>query len=74
MSITDGEELKNRQVFSVAFSSVAVLLCAIKGKGINALSEPEVLMAGLFTSALNLRTDSGFATLYVHDGLLAKKD
>ena len=30
--ITDGDELKNRIVFSVVHSSVAVVFCAIKGK------------------------------------------
>jgi len=39
-------------VFSVAHSSVAVLLHAIKGKGINALSEALLLMAGFITSGL----------------------
>ena len=61
--ITDGEELKNSQSFSVDYSSVAVLFRAIKGKGINVLSEPVVLMAGLLPLALNLRTVSGFAVL-----------
>ena len=49
--------------FSIVYSSVAVLFRAIKGKGINVLSEPVVLMAGLLPLALNLRTVSGFAVL-----------
>ncbi len=46
--------------FSVEYSSVAVLFRAIKGKGINALSEPLVLMAGLLPPAWNLRTVRAF--------------
>ena len=46
---TDGEELKNSQIFSVDYSSVAVLLRAIKGKSINAQPEALLLVAGLFT-------------------------
>ncbi|WP_035791163.1 hypothetical protein, partial [Butyrivibrio sp. FC2001] len=30
--VTDGEELKNNQIFSVARGSVAVIFCALKGK------------------------------------------
>ncbi len=32
MVVTDGEELKNNQIYSVARSSVAVILGALKGK------------------------------------------
>ena len=31
MALTDGEELKNKQLFSVVYSSVAVIIHAIKG-------------------------------------------
>ena len=55
--------------FSVVYSSVAVLLCAIKGKPKAMLS-----VAVILPLALNLRTVSGFAALHVQDCLLTKKD
>ena len=53
--------------FSVVYSSVAVLLCAIKGIAANAV-------AGLLPLVWNLRTVSGFAVLQVQNRLLTKED
>ena len=55
--------------FSVVYSSVAVLLRAIKGKPKARLS-----VAVILPPALNLRTVSGFAALHIQDCLLTKKD
>ena len=52
--------------FSVVYSSVAVLLCAIKGTAADAV-------AGLLPLAWNLRTVIGFAALQIQDCLLTEK-
>ncbi len=52
MVVTDGEELKNNQIYSVARSSVAVIFGALKGK-------PLTRWLGGIPLAQNLRTIRG---------------